>query len=200
MSKSPVHLIEQQSVVTSLTGVVYVMQSDGSRILLKAGDTIAPGQLIFTGADSFLELLRHGETVLVSQECVACPVEGEKEILQASNTDVDIEAIQQAILAGADPTTFLEAPAAGEASSDGGNSTIRVERDGAETIATAGFETSFDDSLPPLILRDDQPDESQLGFLQDSNNVGSVDDQPVAVADSITATEDTAFNGDVSGN
>ncbi|MCL6417950.1 Ig-like domain-containing protein, partial [Aestuariirhabdus sp. Z084] len=31
-------------------------------------------------------------------------------------------------------------------------------------------------------------------------NVGSVDDQPVAVADSITATEDTAFNGDVSGN
>lgn len=108
--------------VINQAGVIVVEFTDGSRLDMGPGDQTVLNQEVF----SFDE-----------------PAE-------AASTSTDIEALQQALLAGADPTQVLEPTAAGpvagaspdiaEDSGTGGIATIA--RDGSQTIAANGFATN----------------------------------------------------------
>lgn len=68
----------------------------------------------------------------------------------------DIAALQQAILAGEDPTVDFEAPAAGGnglSSSIGGYAIIQY--DNTSVLARAGFETAYEPLAPEVAVEDD---------------------------------------------
>ncbi|MCX4026656.1 retention module-containing protein [Endozoicomonas sp. SM1973] len=87
----------------------------------------------------------------------------DQDVFDIANTEevasaaTDVDALQQALLAGADPTQVLEPTAAGPAagtspdtvSGDGSSGLATIARDGSTTLATSGF-TTGDASLTEL--------------------------------------------------
>ncbi|MDO6764470.1 retention module-containing protein [Agarivorans sp. 1_MG-2023] len=134
--------------IVSIQGQAFAVDAQGNIRSLQPGDSVVPGEMIITsqgaqlgfyyGEDQYL-LGDNSATQLPNVDIAEGP-------LSAAN-DLDVDALQQAILEGADPTELFEATAAGgaptaadgEAAGNGGF--ITIDRVGGETIAQTGFDT-----------------------------------------------------------
>ena len=154
--------LEQGVTVTQLKGQIYLVAADGSRKLLAEGDVLPKGAVIISpdGA-SFMGGGQSFNVQPTSEQSE--PDEDGGALLLAQNhpagTPDDIDALQQAILGGADPTQAFEASAAGGAPAAGGGVAgasgnagfVTIDRTGSATIAEATFDTTYNaTSEPPL--------------------------------------------------
>ncbi|WP_421211752.1 retention module-containing protein, partial [Aeromonas enteropelogenes] len=154
--------LAQGVTVTQLKGEVYLLAADGGRKLLAEGDVVPKGAVIISPeGGSFLG----GE-----QQFTLSPAEEPREPAQEAETLLaqngtagapdDINALQQAILGGADPTQTFEASAAGGAPAAGGGvggvagasgngGFVTIDRTGDTTISQAGFDTTYNTNAEP---------------------------------------------------
>ena len=167
--------LEPIAQVDEITGEVIAVSADGSERVLQAGDQIFADETIRTTPGSSISLvsssggqpivLQDGQSWLATSDTFT----PSSEFDQTTAVNSDIDALQQAILAGADPTLVGEATAAGgapaaggdAAASDGGGSDfVSLDRTGGEVDPNAGygtgtFTTSFDtpEEEQPLIAQ-----------------------------------------------
>ena len=159
--------ITEVSRVTFISGAAKVRTPDGELHDLKVGDILQPGtQVILADASVFVVEATSSEvtgaavpeavasTELPADQQPSMPAMG---AAAAAGDDVlaQINQMQQAILAGDDPTQAFEAAAAGVAANAGGRGPgsgnsgfIAVDRVGNATIAAAGYETAAQHAAP----------------------------------------------------
>jgi hypothetical protein len=173
--------------VSHLIGKVIAIQSDGSERTLALGDVIYENEVIKASPDATIEIamvggdlvvLEKGQTWFASSETYTAienfdlseaVIDGDSIDDAISGAisgaepaqDGDVDAIQAAILAGADPTEVAEATAAGAggdaASGNEGTSTVVIDRTAGEVDPNAGYDTiGFADTFT-------QPEEELLG-------------------------------------
>lgn len=151
--------ITEVSRVTFISGVAKVRTPDGEVHDLKVGDVLQPGTEVIladasvfvveatapeaTGAQMPPEAVAAGD--LPAGQQPASPEMGSAD----DQTLAQINQLQQAILAGADPTEAFEAAAAGVAADAGGRGPgsgnsgfVSIDRVGNATIAAAGYDTA----------------------------------------------------------
>ncbi|MBN0988980.1 retention module-containing protein, partial [Amphritea pacifica] len=140
--------------VVRVSGEVVVVDSKGAEHTLKAGEQINPGDMIIVRANSEAELdLGKSATEKLPADTAAVvqvdPETGEiLLVIQSVGTEsFDVADIQEAILAGQDPTQILEETAAGNTppTRSGFSDFQSVERTADEVIAHAGFDTQPED-------------------------------------------------------
>ncbi|RKJ87550.1 retention module-containing protein [Aeromonas veronii] len=158
--------LEQGVTVTQLKGQIYLVAADGSRKLLAEGDVLPKGAVIVSpdGA-SFMGGGQSFNVQPASEQSEPAEEGDAPQLAQngAAGTPDDINALQQAILGGADPTQAFEASAAGGAPAAGGGGIggvagasgnggfVTIDRTGSATIAEATFDTTYNtDGEPPL--------------------------------------------------
>ncbi|MBL4829097.1 MAG: retention module-containing protein, partial [Aliivibrio sp.] len=145
--------------IKEIFGRAFVVNSKGRSVAAEEGLSLNVGDVLLTPEGSKVVVLINGEPVVVDQNCVSCikapeaasqeySLESEQVAGQLAvnetveEPELDIEAIQAAILAGEDPTQFLEATAAGGAAGGSANAGfITIEYDESSTIANIDFET-----------------------------------------------------------
>ncbi|MFQ1895386.1 retention module-containing protein, partial [Aeromonas veronii] len=157
--------LEQGVTVTQLKGQIYLVAADGSRKLLAEGDVLPKGAVIMSpdGA-SFMGGGQSFNVQPASEQSEPAEEGDAPQLAQngAAGTPDDINALQQAILGGADPTQAFEASAAGGAPAAGGGGIggvagasgnggfVTIDRTGSATIAQAGFDTDNPADTAPI--------------------------------------------------
>ncbi|MBL0513196.1 retention module-containing protein [Aeromonas media] len=143
-------VLDQDVVVTQLQGKVYLVAADGSQTLLSEGDVLPKDAVLLAPEGASFQ---GGETTFTLSPSNT-PDSEEPQLARQGQGNVpdDIAALQQAILAGTDPTQAFEASAAGGApaagnvggvaGASGNGGFITIDRTGDATIAAAGFDTA----------------------------------------------------------
>ncbi|MBW3789428.1 retention module-containing protein [Aeromonas veronii] len=158
--------LEQGVTVTQLKGQIYLVAADGSRKLLAEGDVLPKGAVIMSPDGASFMGGGQSFTVQPASEQNEPAEEGDAPQLAqngAAGTPDDINALQQAILGGADPTQAFEASAAGGAPAAGGGGIggvagasgnggfVTIDRVGDATISQAGFDTTYNNGTAPTL-------------------------------------------------
>ena len=157
-------VLDQDVVVTQLQGKVYLVAADGSQTLLSEGDVLPKDAVLLAPEGASFQ---GGETTFTLSPSNT-PESEESQLAQGDVPD-DIAALQQAILAGTDPTQAFEASAAGGApaagnvggvaGASGNGGFITIDRTGDATISSAGFDSANPDDAAPLAEAQDDEDE-----------------------------------------
>ncbi len=154
-------VVTQPGTVTNVVGYVVAVNAQGQARTVNTGDVLQPGDILITVNHSEVALQTQQGTVQVDANCVAClpvsldgqpevqaaPVQGEINVdlaqLDTANFDEQaIAAIQQAILDGVDPTTALEAAAAGgNATGSANEGAVTIAYNYPEVLASTAFDT-----------------------------------------------------------
>ncbi|RWX55509.1 retention module-containing protein, partial [Photobacterium chitinilyticum] len=154
-------------------GMAFVIKGSDEVIAVKAEYQMQPDEIMVANPGTRYVVLRDGVPVIVQEPCPTCVAlsdDGVKvaaiESSVAFNPDYadqahfdsdEITAIQNAILAGEDPTSIFEATAAGSSSSTSSNQGfVVIDYDYDNVLAEAGFDTSFGSEL----VTDENEDEN----------------------------------------
>ena len=128
--------------ITSLTGTVEAIGIDGQERILQAGDQVHADEVIMTGATASVEIkFNNGNDVNMGSDA---RVALDSDVYGSTSTGdaaTSVEAVQQAIVAGQDPTANLEAPGAGLGGEEGGHDFVRVDLIDQRVNPESGFET-----------------------------------------------------------
>ncbi|MCL5228737.1 LapA family giant adhesin [Pseudomonas sp. In614] len=140
------------AIVKSIVGQVFAVSPEGVRRVLVEGDRLFVGDQVDTGAAGAVTLeLADGRTLDLGRDTQWSGTDPD------SNTDLaeataqaapSVEELQQAIVAGADPTTDLEATAAGptaaggDGAAGGGHSFVMLDATAGRVDPTIGFPTA----------------------------------------------------------
>ncbi|MUK50118.1 retention module-containing protein [Aliivibrio fischeri] len=149
-------LIPSKVEIKNIEGDAYTLNKSGVPTKVNVGQSINADDVLFTGYDAKVVVQIHGKLVTIDKNCVSCLDEAKPEDpLQVKNIEGDIEldptqsidendiaAIQDAILAGEDPTEILEATAAGESGSSANSGFVTINYAYTASIATTNFTTS----------------------------------------------------------
>lgn len=169
-------------IIKNLIGAVTATATDGSQRTLEVGDKLFINEIISTGAagaveiefidGSIMDLGRNSQTVLDNE--VLNPQQFTPAQVQA-----DVDALQQALLDGEDPTQVGDATAAGAGPQGNGNeghTPVSVAFLAPEVEVVSGFDTTGPSLVLPEIIEED--------MLEDNFDDGStVIDVPVAIND-----------------
>ncbi|MDD1793095.1 retention module-containing protein [Enterovibrio sp. ZSDZ42] len=160
-----------ENVQLSVTGgQVYVIKN-GVAIPTPVSETAGSGDIILAEPKASYVMMVNGEPVLVHEPCSTCTLINDRgvdvvgligNINVQQNTQAialledEISALQQAILAGADPSQSFEEPAAGGALSSSIGGFAVIQYDYTSVLVEAGFATSY---TPPseILLQEDNP-------------------------------------------
>ncbi|HGH6015794.1 TPA: retention module-containing protein [Vibrio mimicus] len=155
-------VVTQPVTVTSVSGNVVVVNAQGQARIVNTGDVLQPGEIIIAVNQAEVVVQTSLGAVQVDANCIAClpelaldeqpalftsPLQGEINVdltkLDTANFDEQaIAAIQQAILDGVDPTTALEAAAAGAGATGSANEgAITIAYNYPEVLASTSFDT-----------------------------------------------------------
>ncbi|MFM7969370.1 retention module-containing protein, partial [Aeromonas sp. A-5] len=188
-------VLDQDVVVTQLQGKVYLVAADGSQTLLSEGDVLPKDAVLLAPEGASFQ---GGETTFTLSPSNT-PESEEPQLAQGDVPD-DIAALQQAILAGTDPTQAFEASAAGGApaagnvggvaGASGNGGFITIDRTGDATISTAGFDSANPDDAAPLA--EAQDDEDELLDLTAPTITVSAPDNTNDSTPTLTGTTDAA--------
>ncbi|MUL03045.1 retention module-containing protein [Aliivibrio fischeri] len=151
-------LIPSKVEVKTIEGDAYTLNKSGEPTKINVGQSISADDVLFTGYDAKVVVQINGKLVTIDKNCISCLDETKpEEPLQVKNIegdieldptqsadDVDIAAIQDAILDGEDPTEILEATAAGESGTSANNGFITIDYRYYSKIAETDFSTSND--------------------------------------------------------
>ncbi len=190
--------------IKGLIGSAIATAADGSQRTLQVGDKLFANEIVSTGAagaveiefidGSIMDLGRNSQAILDNE--VFDPQQATQAQTQVQD---DVEALQQALLDGADPTQVGEATAAGagaQAAGNEGHSSVTVEYLAPQTDVTSGFETTGPSLVLPEIINEIyEEDLNDLPVVIDDVPVAINDGLPGALGESNTVFEDRAdFN------
>jgi len=151
--------------VSSLTGTVKAISLDGSERILQAGDQVHADDVLITGASASVSIkFNNGSTLDLASDARASLDSDVYGGTTAEDAAASVEAVQQAIAEGQDPTATLPAPGAGIAGSEGGHGFVRVDLIDQRVDPENGFETeglSFNVERPEEELLFIQPREEE---------------------------------------
>ncbi|MGE6109347.1 retention module-containing protein, partial [Aeromonas sobria] len=181
----------QGAVITAIEGQVNLIV-DGTEVPLDVGMTLPEYGQLTTGENGRLGLsLEEGHTQEIPPLQTLTLQDGAETAL-----DDEISALQQSIVDGADPTQIFEATAAGEEMADDGadgtsnGGYINLMRDGAATLAEAGFDTAYASAA-----EEERPE--WLGY-QDSLD-GGEDPEPDFASPTIGSVTHTVYEAALAG-
>ncbi|MHC8369596.1 retention module-containing protein [Pseudomonas sp. MDT1-85] len=139
------------AIVKSIVGQVFAVSPEGVRRVLVEGDRLLVGDQVDTGAAGAITLeLADGRTLDLGRDTQwsGSDPDSSTDLAQATaQAAPSVDELQQAIAAGVDPTTALEATAAGPTAASGGGSTggghsfVALEATAARVDPTIGFPT-----------------------------------------------------------
>ncbi|VEF06594.1 von Willebrand factor A [Pseudomonas fluorescens] len=140
------------AIVKSIVGQVFVVSPEGVRRVLVEGDRLYVGDQIDTGLSGAVSLeLADGRTLDLGRETQwsANSPDSSTDLAEATaQAAPSVEELQQAIAAGVDPTTALEATAAGPSAAGtggaagGGHSFVMLDATAGRVDPTIGFPTA----------------------------------------------------------
>ncbi|QXN50470.1 retention module-containing protein [Pseudomonas fluorescens] len=140
------------AIVKSIVGQVFAVSPEGTRRVLIEGDRLFVGDQLDTGLAGAVTLeLADGRLLDLGRDTQwsASAPDSSTDLAQATaQAAPSVEELQQAIVAGADPTTELEATAAGQSASGsggdagGGHSFVMLEATAGRVDPTIGFPTA----------------------------------------------------------
>ncbi|MGK4302436.1 VCBS domain-containing protein [Shewanella xiamenensis] len=181
------------SIITTKKGLLKLVKGqievevNGSNQPAKDGEQLPKGAVLHIGENATYEITFDDGTKLSNEievnpasAAVVAPVTGEA-------TPDEIQALQDLIASGEDPTKNLPETAAGNApASDGNSGYVSLARDGSEALATSGYSTSG---------------QTLAAFAPDTPEQSIATDSPsLLVNDSITVDEDSVATGNVLSN
>ncbi|MGY2160573.1 retention module-containing protein, partial [Pseudomonas tolaasii] len=139
------------AIVKNIVGQVFVISPEGARRVLVEGDRLFAGDQIDTGMSGAVSLeLADGRTLDLGRDTQWSADTPDSTLDLAAATEQaapSVAELQQAIAAGADPTTDLEATAAGPAAAGngaagGGHSFVVLDATAGRVDPTIGFPTA----------------------------------------------------------
>ncbi|MDR9754673.1 retention module-containing protein, partial [Pseudomonas sp. SZMC_28357] len=176
--------------VTQVIGQVFAVAGDGTRRALSVGDRLFAGDQLVTGAEGAVAVhlqngeeltLGRGSSLLMTSRLLAhqAPhVDAQEAITPTQAQLTDVEQLQKAIAAGADPTQTGEATAAGPNGNTtpggalgGGHSFVMLDEVGGRVDPTIGFPTAGFNGIPEF------PEERRDAVVQQ----GDDDTGPIVV-------------------
>jgi large repetitive protein len=137
-------------IIKTLIGTAVATAADGSQRNLQAGDRVYQDEIITTGAAGAVEVEFTDGSVMTlgrsSQIVLDTETFNPLDVAQApADAASEVEALQQALLDGADPTQVGDATAAGAGTTAGGNEGtdfVTVDYLAPEVTPTSGFDTT----------------------------------------------------------
>ncbi|EJN24950.1 VCBS repeat-containing protein [Pseudomonas sp. GM79] len=169
-------------IVSKVIGQVYAVAGDGTRRTLVEGDRLFAGEQLVTGAEGAVAVqLQNGQELTLGRDSSlqmtaqllahqVPHVETADAVTPSQAQLTDVEQLQKAIAAGADPTQTGEATAAGPGSGapgglGGGHSFVLLEEVAGRVDPTIGFPTAGFNGIPEFLLerRDTDPDNGDSG-------------------------------------
>ncbi|MDF0732290.1 retention module-containing protein [Pseudomonas entomophila] len=167
-------------VVSKVVGQVFAVGDDGQRRLLVEGDRLFAGEQLETGATGAVAVRLHngaeltlgrGSSLEMTPDLLAnrAPAVHTTDSVPSEAQLSDVERLQQAIAAGADPTEEAEAPAAGPNANGapgalgGGHSFVLLTEVAGRVDPNIGFPTAGFNGIPELANR-------YIGTLDSDNN------------------------------
>jgi len=188
--------------VKALIGTAIATAVDGSQRNLLVGDSVYADEIITTGDTSAIEIeFADGSLMDLgrnSQAFLDTDIFDPQQVI-TPDSDVEITALQDALLDGEDPTQQGEATAAGaESEGNEGSTTVVVEHENLTVEVTSGFETS---AAASSFL----DDSSLFGGISDNTNnanaIAATIAPPTAVPISTQSDNDSdVINFNISGN
>ncbi|MGO3988279.1 retention module-containing protein, partial [Pseudomonas sp. SAS7] len=160
------------AIVKSIVGQVIAVSPEGIRRVLIEGDRLLAGEEVLTGPGGAVTLeLADGRLLDLGRDSQwsADAPDSSTDLSQATaQAAPSVEELQQAIAAGVDPTTELEATAAGPSAAGGGalgggHSFVMLEETAGRVDATVGFPTQGLGFAPVL-------DSEEVGLLDTTSN------------------------------
>ncbi|MDD0969172.1 LapA family giant adhesin [Pseudomonas aphyarum] len=139
------------AIVKSIVGQVFVVSPEGVRRVLVEGDRLFAGDQVDTGVSGAVSLeLADGRTIDLGRDTQwsADTPDSSTDLAEATaQAAPSVEELQQAIAAGVDPTTALEATAAGPSAAGtgaagGGHSFVMLDATAGRVDPTIGFPTA----------------------------------------------------------
>ncbi|PMU07137.1 hypothetical protein C1Y11_28910, partial [Pseudomonas sp. FW305-20] len=184
------------AIVKSIVGQVFAVSPEGVRRLLVEGDRLFVGDQVDTGAAGAVTLeLADGRTLDLGRDTQwsSSAPDSSADLAQATaQAAPSVEELQQAIVAGADPTTDLEATAAGPTAAGtggaagGGHSFVMLDATAGRVDPTIGFPTDGPDTTAAATTLD-------IG----NQNTTATNAPGVLTADTGTQVEDSVATGNV---
>nr|WP_256671183.1 retention module-containing protein [Pseudomonas sp. IB20] len=177
------------AIVKSIVGQVFVISPEGARRVLVEGDRLFAGDQIDTGMSGAVSLeLADGRTLDLGRDTQWSADLPDSSLDLAAATEQaapSVAELQQAIAAGADPTTDLEATAAGAnatgtGAAGGGHSFVVLDATAGRVDPTIGFPTGP--------LGQGTSTQTQLTGAQGSSETGNLVLQPSTLTLSATPT------------
>ncbi len=170
-------------IVSKVIGQVYAVAGDGTRRTLVEGDRLFAGEHLVTGAEGAVAVqLKNGQELTLGRDSSlqmtdqllahqVPHVETSEAVTPSQAQLTDVEQLQKAIAAGADPTQTGEATAAGPGASGapgglgGGHSFVLLEEVAGRVDPIIGFPTAGFNGIPefPLARRDADPGNGDNG-------------------------------------
>ncbi|WP_454846387.1 retention module-containing protein [Pseudomonas farris] len=171
-------------IVSKVIGQVYAVAGDGTRRTLVEGDRLFAGEQLVTGAEGAVAVqLKNGQELTLGRDSSlqmtaqllahqVPHVETADAVTPSQAQLTDVEQLQKAIAAGADPTQTGEATAAGPGATGGtggalggGHSFVLLEEVAGRVDPTIGFPTAGFNGIPefPLERRDADPGNGDNG-------------------------------------
>ncbi|MGF0345013.1 retention module-containing protein, partial [Rhodococcus sp. IEGM1300] len=157
-------------IVSKVIGQVFAVAGDGTRRALVEGDRLFAGDQLVTGAEGAVAVhLQNGQELTLGRDS-SLQMNAQLLAHQASHVDApeavtpseaqltDVQQLQKAIAAGADPTQTGEATAAGPAATGtpgalgGGHNFVLLEEVGGHIDPTVGFPTAGFNGIPEFPL------------------------------------------------
>ncbi|QKZ06230.1 retention module-containing protein [Pseudomonas eucalypticola] len=182
-------------VVSQVIGQVFAIGTDGSRRQVHQGDRLFAGEQLDTGADGAVAVhLQNGKELTLGRDSEVtlnqnmlgdtAPHVATQEVTAPSQAELtDVQKIQQAIAAGADPTQAAEATAAGPAAAGtpaqggeagGGHSFVLLTETGGSIDPVVGFPTAGFNGVPEFTV-------PQVAALTNTNAAVVLVDNPVTL-------------------
>ncbi|KJH76862.1 retention module-containing protein, partial [Pseudomonas sp. ES3-33] len=187
------------AIVKSIVGQVFVVSPEGIRRVLVEGDRLFVGDQVDTGLAGSVTLeLADGRTLDLGRETQwsGSAPDSITDLAEATaQAAPSVEELQQAIVAGADPTKDLEATAAGPTATGtggaagGGHSFVMLDATAGRVDPTVGFPTDGLDFAATISTLDTG--------IQDTTTTNA---QSVLTADTGTQAEDSVATGNVLNN
>nr|WP_314525150.1 retention module-containing protein [uncultured Pseudomonas sp.] len=150
------------AIVKSIVGQVFVVSPEGIRRVLVEGDRLFVGDQVDTGLSGAVTLeLADGRTLDLGRETQwsGSAPDSSTDLAEATaQAAPSVEELQQAIVAGADPTKDLEATAAGPTAASnggaagGGHSFVMLDATAGRVDPTVGFPTAGFGAVPLTTL------------------------------------------------
>ncbi|EJL96324.1 VCBS repeat-containing protein [Pseudomonas sp. GM102] len=167
-------------IVSKVIGQVYAVAGDGTRRTLVEGDRLFAGEQLVTGAEGAVAVqLKNGQELTLGRDSSlqmttqllahqVPHVETADAVTPSQAQLTDVEQLQKAIAAGADPTQTGEATAAGPGSGapgglGGGHSFVLLEEVAGRVDPTIGFPTAGFNGIPEFPLARRDPDNGDNG-------------------------------------